>query len=276
MSKQVEQENGDVPGGRSASFPFIGLSAAIDRAKQLNEAEKQNYARVPRIFEVWQYSEKSSGARQTLAALRAYGLLEFRGKSENRQARVSERALRIIHNAPDAARQICEAALEAHSDLWGTYSQTWPPSDETVRDRLLWELKVKDTPEEALSAARQFKETAEFAKLPSLAKMPSDLQNINADSIKNLLGQFDPTRPHGSGEAIRGQSLTALPTKGSGMKTDVSTIGEHEASLSWPASLTQDEFDDMKYWLEGIIRKAQRDISKGPAQGPASDPEKPE
>src|SRR6478672_3684481 len=76
---------------RSPSFPFVGLREALDRARAFYEAEQRNSARIETAASHWGYSPKSSGGKQTIAALRSFGLLD--GDS---LVRLSGRALRIL------------------------------------------------------------------------------------------------------------------------------------------------------------------------------------
>src|ERR1035437_5342820 len=81
---------------RSPNFPFIGLAAAIQRARDFYDQEKRGSAAVSVIATHWGYSPKSSGLIQTVAALKSYGLMEDEGRGEARRLRLTERALRIL------------------------------------------------------------------------------------------------------------------------------------------------------------------------------------
>ena len=77
---------------RSPSFPFISLPGAVHRARELYTAERRNLVSVDVAVAHWGYSPKSSGGKQTIAALRAYGLLEeVRG-----ELRLTDRAQHIV------------------------------------------------------------------------------------------------------------------------------------------------------------------------------------
>ena len=41
-----------------------------------------------------------------------------------------------------------------------------------------------------------------------------------------------------------------------------SLIGGHLARISWPATLTHDQYDDLEYWLRGVLRKAERSVEE--------------
>jgi len=67
---------------RSPSFPFISLPEAVHRARELYDAERRNLVHPDVAVAHWGYARSSSGGKQTIAALRAYGLVEdVRGSS---------------------------------------------------------------------------------------------------------------------------------------------------------------------------------------------------
>src|SRR5260370_21481357 len=58
-------------------FPFINLEKALGRAKELFDADhKGREMTITGAFSVWDYSEKSSGGFQTIAALKMYALVK--------------------------------------------------------------------------------------------------------------------------------------------------------------------------------------------------------
>lgn len=48
-----------------------------------------------------------------------------------------------------------------------------------------------------------------------------------------------------------------------GMLEDSSTIGGGVARLSWPEYLTPEQYDDLEYWVQGVLRKAKRSVDEG-------------
>ncbi len=67
---------------RSPQFPFIPLEKAISRAREFEAVYGQNAGRPTNVVKTWQYTEKSSGGIQTVAALAAFGLLQDEGGGE--------------------------------------------------------------------------------------------------------------------------------------------------------------------------------------------------
>lgn len=147
---------------RSPSFPFIGLREAVERARRLYEAERRNAARPEVAVTHWGYSPKSSGGKQTIAALRAFGLLEGDGS-----VRLTELAVRIL--LEDAGSEgwrelVRQAALSppVYATLWERYGADLP-SDRNLRAWLVLELGFNENAVGDL--LRGYKETLAWAGL---------------------------------------------------------------------------------------------------------------
>lgn len=163
---------------RSPSFPFISLRVALDRVRAFQAKESRNAAPLEVAAEHWGYSPKSSGGKQTIAALRAFGLLE--GEST---VRLTDRALRILLDerepSPERDRLLQEAALmpPLHAKLWERYG-TGLPSPQTLRMSLVLDEGFNENSVDDFVA--QYRETLEFARLgkeegtmPEQAPLPS-------------------------------------------------------------------------------------------------------
>lgn len=148
---------------RSPSFPFISLREALDRARAFHEAEQRNAARPETAAAHWGYSPKSSGGKQTIAALRAFGLIEG-----DTAVKLSGRALRILLDEREASeereRLLKQAALlpPLHSRLWERYGPELP-SPQTLRLSLILDEGFNENSVDDFLT--EYKETLEFAKL---------------------------------------------------------------------------------------------------------------
>ena len=148
---------------RSPSFPFISLREAVDRARKFYEAEQRNAARPETAAAHWGYSPKSSGGKQTIAALRAFGLLEG-----DTLVKLSGRALRILLNergpSGEWERLLQQAALlpPLHHLLWDRYKADLP-SAQTLRVYLIMDKEFNENSVDDFLA--EYKETLEFARL---------------------------------------------------------------------------------------------------------------
>lgn len=148
---------------RSPSFPFIGLREALDRARAFYEAEQRNSARAEVAAGHWGYSAKSSGGKQTIAALRAFGLLE--GDS---LVKLSGRGLRLVlderEGSDERERLLQQAALmpPVHARLWERYGAELP-SAQTLR---LWLILDEGFNENSVDDfLSEYRETLEYGKL---------------------------------------------------------------------------------------------------------------
>jgi hypothetical protein len=150
---------------RSPSFPFVGLREALDRARAFYEAEQRNAARPETAAAHWGYSPKSSGGKQTIAALRSFGLLE--GDS---LVKLSGRALRILlderEGAEERSRLVQQAALmpPIHARLWERYGAELP-SPQTLRLSLILDEGFNENSVDDFLA--EYRETLEYARLVS-------------------------------------------------------------------------------------------------------------
>jgi hypothetical protein len=148
---------------RSPSFPFISLPEALHRARELYDAERRNLVHPDVAVAHWGYSPRSSGGKQTIAALRAYGLLEdVRG-----DLRLTDRAQHILVREPGTAGRsdlLRQAALSppVFSRLWERYGADLP-SDKSLRSYLVLELKFNENAVGDL--LRSYRETLAFAEL---------------------------------------------------------------------------------------------------------------
>lgn len=166
---------------RSPAFPFIPLERAIQRARQFEAAYQHNWGRIANITKVWEYTEKSSGGIQTVAALVGFGLMEDEGKNEDRKLRLTPLALTILKDKrPGAAdTAIKQAALNPKvlAKLWKDWGAQRPP-DVECESQL--HLDMKFTEEAAKRLLKVYDATISFAKLAP-SDNAEDNQGFGAD-----------------------------------------------------------------------------------------------
>ena len=169
----------NAPKVRSPSFPFISLSEALHRVRELYNAERRNLVHPDVAVACWGYSPRSSGGKQTIAALRAYGLLEdIRG-----DLRLTDRAQHILVREPGTAGRddlLRQAALSppVFARLWERYGADLP-SDKSLRTYLVLELKFNENSVEGL--LRSYRETLAFAELlPGIREAPPPPEPVRA------------------------------------------------------------------------------------------------
>jgi hypothetical protein len=188
METQVDTKKGRKE-GRSPGYPAIDLETAIQRAKQIKDAEQRHFAPIDAVMKHWGYTSTSGPVQTTWSALIKFGLLETKGTGAERQGRISDLAWRILidprDDSPDRIKAIQEAALNPviHQKLWSRYEGNLP-SDETFRIHLLRDYKF--TEGAVKDFIRQFKRTISFAKLEkadSLSGHEEDKTSFNKEEI---------------------------------------------------------------------------------------------
>jgi hypothetical protein len=150
------------PKRRSPNYPMIGLEKALDRAQTIQVQARHHFMPISVAYTAWNY--KRGAGNQTVAALRAFGLIETQGEAEARQIRLTDMAKRILGNAPDRAELLKVAALkpDLHKDIWDKYEAD-PPADPIIREYLVWERNFNEDFVDSFIA--QFRGTIAYAKL---------------------------------------------------------------------------------------------------------------
>jgi hypothetical protein len=134
---------------RSPNFPFIALEVALQRAQAVYSHERRSSAPTVAIAKHWGYSEASSGFKQTLGALKNYGLLVDEPGPSGRMVRLSDLALRILLDTRPDSRERTEYLRQAALTpaVASEVFQRWPeglPSDHTLTHFLMFERGFQD------------------------------------------------------------------------------------------------------------------------------------
>lgn len=150
---------------RSPSFPFIGLSKALERARAVYAHAKRHEARLSDLAAAWGMGIKSSGTIQTVAALGAYGLLEDQGSGDARKFKVTELALKALEDQRPGAREAALAEAALKPKLISEYVEKWKdgrPADGICISELRFERSF--TEDGAKAFLKVFDDTAGFTK----------------------------------------------------------------------------------------------------------------
>ncbi|HEX6903114.1 MAG TPA: hypothetical protein VF789_25575 [Thermoanaerobaculia bacterium] len=172
---------------RSPSFPFISLPEALERARAFFDREHRHETEPEVAVRHWGYSPRSSGGNQTLAALRAFGLLEMVGEGK---VRLTERAVRILlderEESPEREQLLRQAALSPalHARIWERYKGVLP-SDATLRLYLVADEGFNERSVDEFIA--ELKETLEYAGIeapkPQRQEPPLPQAAIEVDPV---------------------------------------------------------------------------------------------
>ncbi|MCX5645072.1 MAG: hypothetical protein NTZ17_10380 [Phycisphaerae bacterium] len=153
------------PRDRSPNYPALDLVKAVERAKEVYDAYKQVQVPITAIHTKWGYKSMSGLVIQTVAALKAYGLIEVSGDKDKRAIRLTDAAVKIIRNHPDRQGLLQAAALSpaVYAEVWDKYKTDGIPPDDILSNYLEWEKKFN--PKAIAGFITDFRATIDFAKL---------------------------------------------------------------------------------------------------------------
>jgi hypothetical protein len=232
---------------RSPSYPFIDLKTAIERARRLFEAAQRSSVRQDTAAAHWGYSPKSSGGKQTIAALRAFGLLEGDG-----MVKLTERALRILlderNPSPEKDVLLRQAALSPtlHGRLWEKYKAVLPSPTDLKMSLVLEDGFNENSVEEFIA---EYIETLAFAKLRSSeGSSQTDLVSLPSEGTPGRL-PMEPEPRQAVPEAPRG-------TLASGVDPAVFPLLDGNAvEFRIRHRISPDEVEDLRQMFEIWLRK---------------------
>ncbi|MGO7906454.1 hypothetical protein AB9E09_17430 [Rhizobium leguminosarum] len=209
--------------GRSPAYPYIPLSKAIDRLERVVAAGVgRNAYPAETFYKIWELGSQSSGARQTMAALNHFGLVDYDGRGEIRKVKLSDLALKIaLDKVPGSAERAAALQLAAltpsiHSDLYQKYRWLLP-ADVVLQTYLTRDRGYNPTAAESL--IDEYKDTLVFAGLDKPAS--------EEDSVEAAADGSPPTAAKVGDHVlieIDGTLLFAEPKR-------VEEIREHEGEL---------------------------------------------
>ena len=228
---------------RSPNFPFISLQTALERAQAFYDKEKRGTAPYVVAAKHWGYSPTSSGALQTTAALKQYGLLADEESGKNRKVHLTELAIRILLDArPDSVEREQfkrQAALTpaVAAEIYGKWRAELP-SPENLNHYLVLDRGFSQ--QTAVKVANIIKENEAFTATPHLAII-SRKPETDID--------LEPE--------VKGMTTTATQLV-TGVRQDSFSMDEGLAVLRWPEKLSKESFADFKDWLDLQMRKIAR------------------
>ena len=162
--------------GRSPAYPYIPLGEAVDRAREIHEAGATRTALpAETYYAIWKMGSQSSGARQTLAALNHFGLVDYIGRGDDRKVKLTDHALRVLldkqPNSPERAQKLKDIATNPliHMELFNKYGSFLPA--DVVLETFLTRDKGYN-PQGAKALISEYKSTLEYAGLNKPANMP--------------------------------------------------------------------------------------------------------
>jgi hypothetical protein len=201
--------------GRGPAYPFITLGKAVERAEQIRDANMARIAASPlAIYKVWGWKGDNGDARQSMAALNHFGLIEYIGRGNAREARLSDLARRIVMDkvpgSKDRADAIRIAALEPpiHKKLWDQFGSPLPP-DVVLETFLMRDCAFNESG--AKNLIGEYRATFEYAGLDKPDNIPPETENIPEPDPMSLETVIQPSSTR-TPVAAASASLSAFPT----------------------------------------------------------------
>lgn len=252
---------------RSPAYPSIDLKTAISYAKMIYDAEKRAAAPVAVVAEDCGLDIKNSPGLRAIAALKQFGLGIEEGANEDRQLRLSDRALDILlahsENSTERNQAIKAAALapKIHSHLWQMHKGELP-SDGALKTYLIRKMEFNDAHVDRF--IKQFRDTVAFAKLVPDDTITTDDSGDDDEELDDETNHDDIDRDTPKKETGDSQQNTPnkLRIKQPGMSQSVYPLPEGDAVIQWPEELSTASFEDLKDWLELAMRTIKRSVKQ--------------
>lgn len=250
---------------RSPNYPQISLPKAIELAAKLYAEAHTHKATAAVVVSTWGYTGLNGKSLGVISALKKYGLLESVGDNE---FKISKDGLTMVvdpKSSTERAAAIIRAAFRPalFAELRNEYGDKPPKSDEFMRAFLLkrgFVQSVVDIPirtyRETIALVEQAQEVMRSAGVEDASDgdaAPSDEDDVMSSAIAEA-------PPPGKIAPIGPAPVVVAPASADYLD-DVYKLGDGRAFiLRWPASLTQDEFDEFSDWIALLQRKMKRSI----------------
>jgi hypothetical protein len=237
---------------RSPAYPGFGLEAAIGYGETIYKHEKRSAAPVAVVAQHCGTDIKSSKGLRIIAALKQYGLVVEIGGGDDRQVRLSERALDILLSelgSNERRSAIAQAALgpAIHSKIWSHFEGKLP-SDATLRSYLLRQLAFNDTYVDAF--IKQFRATLDFASLGEsdiIGGDPNDQEESQEDAQEAAMTETLDPPPLGE------KLAKPPPPPAAGLKDFPLYTSVQKGALYAPAKMSKADFELFKRQLDSCL-----------------------
>jgi hypothetical protein len=178
---------------RGPAYPYLDLPRALERIDQMVSKGLNAKHVVPpaTVYGYWGMGAKSSASRQTMAALKYYGLLEYVGVGKDRRVRLTDSAMVLAHDKDKNSRRriaaLREAALspEIFREIYTEQGGPHLPTDESLVLELTLDRGFDK--ESAEKAVKHFKSTIEIAGLDQIEES-SPFENVEETKLDDSTG----------------------------------------------------------------------------------------
>jgi hypothetical protein len=264
---------------RSPAYPVIPLDTALTRLAEFEAYFKRIPARPEKVGEAWSIKAKAYADR-IAAALRYFGLLEYQGSPAPGGPRfviISDEGRRYLRAQQEETRReiIKTAALRPKqiAKFWSEWGHD-RPADPAAIDQLALEGGFSD------AGAREFLKvydaTIAFAVLTDSDKLADQEREEETMATSEQTTTTSVERRHASNVMTPPTAnMTLTPQVPSVHRTyhvphsedasqcpdnrrEVFALAEGDVVLTFPASLSQESYEDLAAYLQIFLRKAKR------------------
>ena len=266
---------------RSPAFPGIPLETALRRLGEFDAYFKRTSARPEKIGDAWQMKGRGNVDR-IVAALRYFGLLEYQGVGTARTVVISDEGRKYLRAYQDSVKQEVIRAASLRPKQMAIFWELWGkdrPADSACLDELIQNHGFSDSG--ARDFLRVYDATIGFAGLADSDKMTDSSQETSevalasTEQAMNIPQGVTPSveRRHASNLTVPAPQFhsahrTHSPSHHAPHSEDVSgrpgdrrevfALAEGDVVLTFPASLSQESYEDLEAYLQIFLRKAKR------------------
>ncbi|MCX6827810.1 MAG: hypothetical protein NT002_00775 [candidate division Zixibacteria bacterium] len=232
---------------RSPNYPSLSLTKALEKVKQIYDVYKTNWIPERTAHETWGNAAFGSQGLLSIAALKAYGLIQVDGTGKDRKISISETSRRILLDPDESDDLLSQCALlpPIHKEIWDYYSGFLPKNDNDLRKYLLLEKHFNELSVDSFIA--QLRSTIALTKPESDVKLSKDEQDEEKSPDKGVIpmGESLLTKTETEPKSVispKSDSLTrdyTIPRK-----------GQKLAILRLEYPITKDDIEQITKWLE--------------------------
>lgn len=250
---------------RSPRHPNISIKEAIELIRKIFKNERSNPMARETAAKHLGYSGISGASTKALANLMQYGLMERSGEGE---IKVSGLTFKIM--APESEAEKLGAILDAseNPDFFQELNERYPDVAPTVENLESYLIRRNFTDAALRDASKAYLETRAFVEgvkedlfgeidgRKSAGSGDSETGKLNAEAAESI--EDVQVRDRNEGSAVTRDQRAGSTT----LREDVFTLDEGPVSIQWPGELSEESFEDMKDWLELLVRKIGRSVRK--------------
>jgi hypothetical protein len=230
---------------RSPNYPSVDLAAAVEAVRPVFKAENRNKMSRSVLAKHMGYTSLNGRALGKIGAIRAYGLIDGSGD----ELRLSDDAIVVIAAPAGAERTAALGRLALKPSLFQDIRKDFPdslPSEDNIK---FWLIQRQFTEGAAGKAARSYLNTMRLAAGQNVEYNPASEEDEEDDEEV----QTPPPMQHQKGRT---------PPPKAGMLEEVFTLDEGPVTLTFPASLSGESYQDLADHIAIFLRKAKRRSEK--------------